>query len=79
MAVIAPDYDMKQQIRINAGALKAVAPFWPAAGIGHQQITSVAQKIYVNRKDTVREIFWGDFIDDDFMSGLIEKNISFES
>ena len=79
MAVIAPDQDLKQQIWMNVGALKAVAPFWPAAGIGLQQMTSVAQKIYANRKDAVGEVFWRDFINDDFMNGLIENNPSVES
>ena len=79
MPVMSPDQDLRQQIRINAGALKAVARFWPTAGIGLQQLMRVAQKIYANRKDAVGEVFWGDFIDDDFMSGLIENTGSIES
>ncbi len=70
---MAPDQDLKQQIRMNAGALKAVASFWPSAGLGLQQMTNVAQKIYANRKDAVGEEFWRDFIEDDFMSGMIEN------
>jgi hypothetical protein len=61
---------------MNAGALKALAPVWPSAGIGLRQVTTVAQKIYASRKGAVGEAFWGDFIDDDFMSGLIENNPS---
>lgn len=73
LPVMAPDQDLKQQIRMNAGALKAVASFWPSAGLGLQQMTNVAQKIYANRKDAVGEEFWRDFIEDDFMSGMIEN------
>jgi hypothetical protein len=74
-----PDQDLRQQIRMNAGALKALTPFWPSAEIGFRQVTTVAQKIYAKRKDAVGEAFWRDFIDDDFMGGLIEGTVSIDS
>jgi hypothetical protein len=70
---MAPDQDLKQQIRMNVGALKAVAPVWPSAGMGFRQVSSVMQKIYAYRKDAFGEVFWGDLIVEDFMSGLIEN------
>jgi hypothetical protein len=73
LPVMSPDQDLRQQIRMNAGALKAVAPFWPSAEIGLRQVTNVAQKIFANRKDAVGEVFWHDFIENDFMSGMIEN------
>jgi hypothetical protein len=79
LPVMAPDQDLKQQIRMNAGALKALASFWPSAGIGLRQVTMVAQKIYANRKDAAGEEFWRDFIEDDFMGGLIEGTVGIES
>lgn len=73
LPVMSPDQDLRQQIRMNAGALKAVAPFWPSAEIGLRQVTNVAQKIFANRKDAVGEVFWRDFIEADFISGMIEN------
>jgi hypothetical protein len=72
LPVMSPDQDLREQIRMNAGALKAVAPVWPSAEIGLRQVTNVAQKIFANRKD-VGEGFWRDFIEDDFMAGMIEN------
>lgn len=74
-----PDQDLRQQIRMNAGALKALAPFWPSAETGFRQVTNAAQKIYANRKDAVGAAFWRDFMDDDFMGGMIEGMVSIES
>jgi hypothetical protein len=72
LPVLSPDQDLRQKIRMNAGALKAIAPFYPSAEI--RQMTNVAQKIFANRKDAVGEVFWRDFIDDDFMGGMIETS-----
>jgi hypothetical protein len=76
LPLMTPDQDLRQQIRMNAGALKALAPIWPSAGISLREVTNVAQKIYANRKDTAGEAFWRDFIDDDFMGGLMENDSS---
>lgn len=76
LPVMAPDQDLRQQIRMNAGVLRAVAPVWPSARMGFRQVTKVAQKIHANRKDAVGEVFWRDFIDEDFMSGLIGNTAS---
>ena len=59
---------------MNAGALKAIAAYYPSAEVGLRQMTNVAQKIFANRKDAVGEVFWRDFIEDDFMSGMIESS-----
>lgn len=58
---------------MNVGALKAVATVWPSAGMGFRQVTSTMQKIYAYRKDAFGEVFWRDFIEEDFMSGLVEN------
>jgi hypothetical protein len=65
--VMAPDEDLRQQIRLNAGALKAVAPILPSAAMGFQQVSKAAQKIYSNRKDAICQFFWRDFVEDDFV------------
>lgn len=77
--VMASDRDSREQIRLNAGALKALAPAFPSAGIGFQQMTKVAQKIHANRKDAVGEIFWRDFVEEDFMTGLIDNSATIGS
>lgn len=69
---------MKEQIRLNAGALKAIADVWPSARLGFGQVTKAAQKIYANRKDAAGDIFWRDFMQDDVMTDLIESAISVE-
>jgi hypothetical protein len=79
MPAMDPDQDLKQQIRMNMGALKGMAPLWPAAATGLGQVTNVAQKIWASRKDAVGEVFWSEFIEEDFMSGLIENNGSIDS
>ncbi|KAG9241621.1 hypothetical protein BJ878DRAFT_545062 [Calycina marina] len=73
LPVMAPDQDLRQQIQMNAGALKAVAHIFPSARMGHQQATLVAQKIHANRKNAIGEFFWRDFADEDFMTGLMEN------
>jgi len=79
LPIMTPEQDLRQQIRMNAGALKALAPFWPSAETAFRQVTNVAQKIFANRKDAVGEAFWRDFMDDDFMGGLIEGTVSIDS
>ncbi len=76
---MAPDQDLRQQIQMNAGALKAVAHIFPSARMGHQQVTLVAQKIHANRKNAIGEVFWQDFADEDFMTGLIENASTVDS
>jgi hypothetical protein len=78
-SVMAYDQDLRQKIRMNAGALRAVAPFWPLAGIGFRQLTTAAQKIYAKRKDAVSEVFWRDFVEEDFMTGLTENTATIDS
>lgn len=74
LPVLSPDQDLKQQLRMNMGALKAAAPFWPAARMGLGQVTGVARRIWASRKEAVGEVFWSEFVDEDFMNGLIENN-----
>ncbi|KAE9379716.1 hypothetical protein N431DRAFT_500209 [Stipitochalara longipes BDJ] len=74
LPVLSPDQDLRERIRMNAGALKAIAPFYPSAEVGLRQMTNVAQKIFANRKDAVGEVFWGEFIEGDFMSGMTETH-----
>lgn len=78
LPIMASDQDLRQQIRMNAGALRAVAHIFPSSGIGFRQVTTVAQKIYTNRKNAVGDVFWRDFIDEDFMACLIENTATID-
>ena len=79
LPMMASDQDLRQQIQLNAGALKAIASICPSAGMGFRQVTTVAQKIYANRKNAVGEIFWRDFADEDFMIGLMGNTATIDS
>ncbi|KAF8847508.1 hypothetical protein BDZ45DRAFT_754819 [Acephala macrosclerotiorum] len=76
LPVTSLEQDLKEQIRLNAGALKAIADVWPSAHIAFGQVTKAAQMIYANRKDAAGDVFWRDFMQDDIMSELIENSIS---
>ena len=73
LPVMACDQDLRQLIRMNAGALKKVTPMFPAAKLVFNQVTKVAQNIYANRKDSMSEVFWQEFVEEDFMSSLLEN------
>ena len=75
LPVMSPDQDLRQQIRMNEGALKAVVSVWPSAGIGLEQVTMVARNIYASRRDNASDEFWRDLIDDSIISGLIEEAV----
>ncbi|KAE8447886.1 hypothetical protein EG329_010115 [Mollisiaceae sp. DMI_Dod_QoI] len=78
LPVISLEQDLKEQIRMNAGALRAISDVWNSARMGFGQVTKAAQMIYANRKDAAGDVFWRDFMQDDIMTGLIESTISTE-
>jgi hypothetical protein len=72
LPVMAPDQDIKEQIKLNVGALRKISSVWSSARLGYGQVTIVARKIFETRKEKVGEIFWSEFMGDDIMGGLIE-------
>jgi hypothetical protein len=74
LPIFSPEQDLKEQIRMNAGALKAIANVWPSAWMGFSQVTKAGQMIYATRKDIAGDVFWLDFMQEDIMSGLIEDD-----
>jgi hypothetical protein len=71
LSVMGYDQDLKQEIRMNAGALRAMARAWPSARVAFDQVTNAAQKIYSNRKNAAGEVFWRDFLEEDVMAMAI--------
>jgi len=72
LTLTASDRDLKQQIRMDAGALKAMAGVWPSAKTALGQVTRVAQKIYMNRKSAVDEVLWHDLMSEEILRNLTE-------
>lgn len=66
------DEALKQQIRLQTGALKTIASVWPSAQKAQQQVKSVAQEIFSSRKLAAEEGFWNTFTADEMMRSLVE-------
>jgi hypothetical protein len=66
------DHELKEQIRMEKGALKTMAGVWPCAMIVFDQVTKVAQTIHMNRKRVVDEVRWHGCTDKDLLWGLPE-------
>jgi hypothetical protein len=63
---------LKQNIRLNANALKAISEVWPSAGMTLAQVRSVGKEIYSARKLAVEEGWWGTFTDEELMRSITE-------
>ncbi|KAG9228486.1 hypothetical protein BJ875DRAFT_526611 [Amylocarpus encephaloides] len=79
LPAMALDNDLKKQILMNLGGLRAVAGAWPAARVGYSQVIKVAQKIYSNRKDAMGDAFWCPFIDRDIVAGPVESAVTIDT
>lgn len=66
------DENLKQQIRLNTGALKSLAEAWPSATRVSKQVKGVAQEVFASRKLAASEGFWGALTEDEMMRSLIE-------
>lgn len=66
------DDDLKQQLRLNNGALKTLWQVWPAAGKAFGQVKGVAQEIYAAKKQAAEEGFWTNLSDEEVMRSMIE-------
>ncbi|KAH8648284.1 hypothetical protein BGZ60DRAFT_509359 [Tricladium varicosporioides] len=73
------DDDLKQEIRMETGALKELSRVWSTARMVLAQLTIVARKIYISRKSPVDEALWQDFIDEDIIRSLLEDGTDIES
>lgn len=66
------DENLKQQIRLNTGALKSLAEAWPTATRVAKQVKGVAQEVYASRKLAASEGFWGVLSEEEMMRSIIE-------
>lgn len=66
------DDDLKQQLRLNTGALKTLWQVWPSAGKAFGQVKGVAQEIYAGKKQAAEIGYWANISDEEVMRSMIE-------
>lgn len=66
------DEDLKQQLRLNTGALKTLWQVWPAAGKAFGQVKGVAQEIYAVKKQAAEVGYWANLPEDEVIRSMIE-------
>lgn len=72
MMPLGQDDDLKQQLRLNTGALKTLWQVWPSAGKAFGQVKGVAQDIYAAKKQAAELGYWANLTDDEVMRSMIE-------
>lgn len=72
MLPLVHDDDLKQQLRLNTGALKTLWQIWPSAGQAFGQVKGVAQEIYGAKKQAAEIGYWSSLTDDEVMRSMIE-------
>ncbi len=73
-ALLPPSQDeaLKQQIRLQTGALKTIATVWPSAREVQSQVKDVAREVYHSHKLAADAGFWNTFTSDEMMRRLVE-------
>jgi hypothetical protein len=72
MMPLTHDDDLKQQLRLNTGALRTLWQVWPSAGMAFGQVKSVAQEIYAAKKQAAEIGFWASLTEDEVARSMIE-------
>ncbi|CAK7237589.1 hypothetical protein SBRCBS47491_010032 [Sporothrix bragantina] len=68
---IQDEEDLRQQIRLNIGALNRLSEVWKAANTASGQVKGVAQEIYRAKKaQQINPAFWVGFTQDEMISSL---------
>ena len=72
-AMMPPTYDgeLKQQLRLNTGALKTLWQVWPSAGKAFGQVKGVAQEMYAAKKQAAEVGYWTSLTTDEVMKSLV--------
>lgn len=65
------DADLKQQLRLNIGALKGLCQIWPTAGKAFGQVKGVAQEMFAAKKAAAAG-FWANFTEEEIMRNMID-------
>ena len=66
------DEALKQQIRLQTGALKSIATVWPSARRVQSQVKDVAKELYYSHKLAAGGGFWNTSTSDEIMMRLVE-------
>jgi len=69
---IIQDDDLKQQLKLNTGALKTLWQVWPSAGPAFGQVKGVASEIFRGKKEAVESGYWTQWSQDEVMRGVVE-------
>ncbi|TVY46159.1 DASH complex subunit [Lachnellula occidentalis] len=69
---ITQDDDLRQQLRLNTGALKTLWQVWPSAGRAFGQVKGVAQDIFAAKKRTLENGYWPNLTEEDIMQNIIQ-------
>ena len=68
---IQDEEDLRQQIRLNIGALNKLSAVWKAANTASGQVKGVAQEIYRAKKaQQINPAFWVGFTQEEMISSL---------
>lgn len=69
---LSQDDNLKQQIRLNTGALKTISEVWPSAARVGFQVKGVAQEVFASRKAAADDGFWSSFTNEEMMRSIVE-------
>lgn len=72
------DDDLKQQLRLNTGALKTLWQVWPAAGKAFGQVKGVAQDMYAAKKQAIEVGYWTSLTQEEVLKTLIEDQATMD-
>lgn len=72
------DDDLKQQLRLNTGALKTLWQVWPSAGQAFGQVKGVAQEIFTIKKQQAEVGFWTNYTNDEILRSVIDDRAIME-
>lgn len=69
---LSKDEDLRQQLALHTGALKALWEVWPCAGRAWEQVRGVLREVFKARKAAAEAGFWGNFMDEEAMGSSVE-------
>ncbi|CZS93295.1 related to Zn(II)2Cys6 transcriptional activator [Rhynchosporium agropyri] len=72
LPLLAADENLKEEIRMNAGALREMGMVWPAAQMAYSQVTNAAAKVFESRRDAVGNAFGRDLIGSEIIDASLD-------
>jgi hypothetical protein len=71
LSFLPDEEDLRQQIRLNIGALSKLSEVWKAANTAAEQVKGVAQEIYRAKKSQqINPAFWVGFTQEEMLSSI---------